>query len=193
MDQFKINAPKDYCKYFHTNSEGLVSIDGRGNTITLDMDLSTHMDCKSPEDLWNHRKTRQVLHSNDLPAQERGPPTAQLLPWTYPPQWAYQPYFAKGPPRDDDVGGSILRDPNIDQRLLGAAINQLPSHLSSRFVPMRSALLSHGTDSAENLHQVSPQSQSSAPPSESPTPDMTHKLIGENNRLREEFDRFKKH
>ena len=37
-----------------------------------------------------------------------------------------------------------------------------------------------------------PQSQASAPPPESPTPKMTHKLVEENNRQREEFDRFKK-
>ena len=98
----------------------------------------------------------------------------------------------RDPSRGDDVVGPILRDPNIDQGLLGAAISQLLPHLSSRFVPQRSALLTPWLGSAENLHQVSPQSQASAPPSESPTPDMTHKLVGENNRLREEFDRFKK-
>ena len=37
-----------------------------------------------------------------------------------------------------------------------------------------------------------PQSQASAPPPESPTPNMSHKLVEENNRLREEFDRFKR-
>ena len=88
--------------------------------------------------------------------------------------------------------GPILRDPNIDQELLGAAISQLPPHLSSRFVPQRSALLSHWPGSAENLPQVLPQSQASAPPPESPTPNMTDKLVQENNRLREELDRSKK-
>ena len=38
MDQFKINGPQDYSKYFHTNSEGLVWVDGRGNPIPLDME-----------------------------------------------------------------------------------------------------------------------------------------------------------
>ena len=37
-----------------------------------------------------------------------------------------------------------------------------------------------------------PQSQASAPLPESTTPNMTDKLVEENNRLREEFDRFKK-
>ena len=73
MDQFKINVSQDYCEHFHTNREGLVWIDRRGNPIPLDMDLSAHMDCKSPDDLWNHRKTRQGLHSKDLPAQRRAP------------------------------------------------------------------------------------------------------------------------
>ena len=83
-------------------------------------------------------------------------------------------------------------DPNIDQGLLGAAISQLPPHLSSRFVPLRSALLSHWPGSAENPPQVFPQSQASAPPPKSPTHNMSHKLVEENNRLREEFDRFKR-
>ena len=39
---------------------------------------------------------------------------------------------------------------------------------------------------------MSPQSQASAAPSESPTPDMTHKLIEENNGLKVEFYIFKK-
>ena len=69
MDQFNINGPQDYSKYFHTNIEGLVWVDGRGNPIPLDVDLSSHVDCKSPDDLWNNRKTRQGLHSKDLPAQ----------------------------------------------------------------------------------------------------------------------------
>ena len=88
--------------------------------------------------------------------------------------------------------GSILRDPNIDQGLLGAAIIQLPPHLSSRFVPQRSGVLSHWPGISENLHQVSPQSQASAPPSESPTPDMTHKIIEKNNKLRGKLYIFKK-
>ena len=65
-------VPKISYKYFHTNSEGLVWIDGRGNPIPFDMDLSTHMDCKSQEDLWNNRKTRQGLHFKYLPAQGKG-------------------------------------------------------------------------------------------------------------------------
>ena len=119
------------------------------------------------------------------------PPTAQLLPRIYPLTEPISPILAR-PPGDDDVVGPILRDPNIDQGLLGAAISQLPPHLSSRFVPQRSALLSHWSGSAEDLHQVLPQSQASAPPPESPTPNMSHKLVEENNKLREEFDRFKK-
>ena len=100
------------------------------------------------------------------------------------------PILPRDPTGDNDVVGSILRDPNIEQGLLGAAISQLPPHL--RFVPQRSALLSHRPGSAENPQQVLPQSQASAPPPESPTPNMSHKLVEENNRLREEFDRFKR-
>ena len=57
MDPFKIKGPQEYCKYFHTNSDGLVWIDGRGKPIPLDMNLSTHVDCESSEDLWNNTKT----------------------------------------------------------------------------------------------------------------------------------------
>ena len=125
--------------------------------------------------------------------REGDPPTVQLLgPEHTPLTEPISPILPRDPPGDDDVVGPILRDPNIDQGLLGAAISQLPPHLSSRFVPQRSALLSHWPGSAENLHQVLPQSQASAPPPESPTPNMTNKLVEENNRLREEFDRFKK-
>ena len=53
-------------------------------------------------------------------------------------------------------------------------------------------MLSHWPGSAENPPQVLPQSQASAPPPELPTPNMSHKLVEENTRLREEFDRFKR-
>ena len=88
--------------------------------------------------------------------------------------------------------GLILRDLNIDQGLVGAAISQLPLHLSSRFVPQKSALLSHWPGCAENLHQVLPQSQASVLLPESLIPNMTNKLVEESNRLREEFHRFQK-
>ena len=125
--------------------------------------------------------------------REGDPPTAQLLSRTYPPSLSpLAPILPRDPPGDDDVVESILMDPNIDQGLIGAAISQLPPHLSSRLVAQRSALLSHWPGSAENPPQVLPQSQASAPPSESPSPNMSHKLVEENNRLREEFDRFKR-
>ena len=124
--------------------------------------------------------------------REGDPPTAQLLPRTCPLTEPISPILQRDPPGDDDVVGPILRDPNIDQGLLGAAISQVPPHLSSRFVHCRSALLSHWPGSTENLHLVLPQSQAPAPPPESPTHHMTNKLVEESNRLREEFDRFKK-
>ena len=85
------------------------------------------------------------LHSKDLPAQERE--TSQqhsCYPEHTPLTEPTNPILPRDPPRDNDVLGPILRDPNIDPGKLGAAISQLPTHLSSRFVPQRSALLSHG-------------------------------------------------
>ena len=66
--------------------------------------------------------------------REGDPPTAWLLPRTYPLTEPISPILPRDPPGDDDVVESILRDPNIDQGLLGAAISQLPPHLSSRFI-----------------------------------------------------------
>ena len=88
--------------------------------------------------------------------REGDPPTALLLPRTYPLTEPISPILPRDPPGDDDVVKSILRDPNIDQGLLGAAISQLPPHLSSRFVPQRSTLLSHWPGSAENPHRCCP-------------------------------------
>ena len=104
MDQFKINGPQDYSKYFHTNSEGLVWVDGRGNQIPLNMDLSSHVDSKSPDDLWNNRKTRQGLHSKDLPAQGRGPTNSMATTQNIPPLTEpISPIFPRDLPGDDDV------------------------------------------------------------------------------------------
>ena len=85
MDLFKIKGPHNYFKYFHTNSEGLVWIDGRGNPIPLDMDVSTHVECKSPVDLWNNKKARHRLHTKDLPSQGMGPSNSTAATQNIPP------------------------------------------------------------------------------------------------------------
>ena len=95
MDQFKINGPQDYIKCFHTSSEGLVWIDGRGNPIPLDMDLSTHVDYNSPDDLWNNRKTRQGLHSKDLPAQGKEPSNSTATTQNMPPSLSPSAQFCQ--------------------------------------------------------------------------------------------------
>ena len=85
-------------KYFHNNSEGLVWVDGRGNPIPLDVDLSSQVDCKSPDDLWNNRKTRQGLHSKDLPAQGRGPTNSMATTKNIPPSLSPLAQFCQGIP-----------------------------------------------------------------------------------------------
>ena len=125
MDQFKISGSQNYCKYCHTNSEEFIWIDG-GNPIPLNMDLSTSVDCKSPEDLWNNRKTKHGLHSKDLPAQGRGSSNSTAATQNIPPHWAPSPILPRDPLRNDDVVGPILRECNVDPGKLGAAISQLP-------------------------------------------------------------------
>ena len=58
--------------------------------------------------------------------REGDPPTAQLPPRTYPLTGPISPILPRDLPGDGDVVGPILRDPNINQGLLAAAISQLP-------------------------------------------------------------------
>ena len=57
MDLHTIMGPKDYHKSYHTSSEGLVWLDGRGNPIPLSHTLGAHVEVIDPNDLWNSIQT----------------------------------------------------------------------------------------------------------------------------------------
>ena len=51
MDLHKINRPKDYQKFCHTSSEGLVWMDWKGNPIPLSHTLGAHVEAIDPTEL----------------------------------------------------------------------------------------------------------------------------------------------
>ena len=66
MDHPKITGPKDYQKFYHMSSAGLVWLDKKGNPIPLLQPLDMHVETISPLELWNSSpQTNFVAPSTD--------------------------------------------------------------------------------------------------------------------------------
>ena len=72
MDLHKIKGPQDYHKFYHTSSEGLVWLDGKGNPIPLSHMLGGHVEAIDPTDLWNSIQTRNKVHKQNIPVHGHG-------------------------------------------------------------------------------------------------------------------------
>ena len=73
MDLHKINGPQDYRKIYHTSSEGLVWLDGKGNPIPLSHMLGGHVEAINPTELWKSMQTRSKVHRQNMPVLGHGP------------------------------------------------------------------------------------------------------------------------
>ena len=73
MDLNKIMGPMDYQKFYHTSSEGLVWLDGKGNPIPLSHMLGVHVEPIDPSELWNSIQTRSKVHKKNVMALGHGP------------------------------------------------------------------------------------------------------------------------
>ena len=73
MDLHQINGPQNYNKFYHTSSEGLVWLDGKGNPIPLSHMLGAHVEAIDPTELWNSIQTRSKVHRQNTPALAHGP------------------------------------------------------------------------------------------------------------------------
>ena len=63
MDSQNIKRPWDYQKYYHTFTEGLICLDGRGNPIPLSNKLGIHIEAFDPIDVWNSIQKRDKVHT----------------------------------------------------------------------------------------------------------------------------------
>ena len=79
MDLHNIKGPQDYHKFYHTSSEGLVWLDGKGNQIPLSHMLGTHVEAIDPTDLWNLIQTRNKVHKHNFPVHGHGPTNSTTI------------------------------------------------------------------------------------------------------------------
>ena len=73
MDLHNIKGLQDYHKLYHTSSESLVWVVGKGNPIPLSHTLGAHVEATDPTDLWNLIQTRNKVHKHNIPAHGHGP------------------------------------------------------------------------------------------------------------------------
>ena len=68
-----IKGPEDCQRFFHTDREGNIWLDGKRNPIASDNPLmGTEVESVSPSELWKGRSTRSNIHSTEAPAQRGG-------------------------------------------------------------------------------------------------------------------------
>ena len=79
MDLHNIKGSKDYHKFYHTSSEGLVWLDGKGNPILLSCMLGAHVEAIDPTDLWNLIQIRNKVHKHNIPVHEHGPSNSTTI------------------------------------------------------------------------------------------------------------------
>ena len=84
MDLHKIKGLHDYHKFYHTSSEGLVWLEGKGNPIPLSYMLGAHVEAIDPTDLWNSIQTRSKVYKQNIPVLGRGPTNSTTIDSNYP-------------------------------------------------------------------------------------------------------------
>ena len=79
MDSQNLKGPQDYHKFYHTSTEGLIWLDGRGNPIPISHTLGTHIEAVDQNDLWNSIWTRNKVHTHAVPAHRSGPSNSTTI------------------------------------------------------------------------------------------------------------------
>ena len=80
MGLHNIKGSQDYHKFYHTSSEGLVCLDGKGNPIPLSHMLGAHAEAIDPTDLWNLIQTQEQSTQIQYPSPwDMVPPIAPPL------------------------------------------------------------------------------------------------------------------
>ena len=79
MDPHQIMGPQDYQKFYHTSSEVLVWLDGKGNPIPLSHMLFVHVEAIDPLEFWNSIQTRRKVHKHNISALGHGPTNSTTI------------------------------------------------------------------------------------------------------------------
>ena len=149
MDLHKINRPQYYNKFYHTSSEDLVWLDGKGNPIPLTHMLGTHIEAINPTELWNLIQTRSKVHRQSIPVIGYGPtnstaigPNTPLL--TTPTSPIMDHHVEVNQPEGSTMAmvKDLLGDRHIQPRMMQSAL----SAVTSLFTPNKSTQLPGSND-----------------------------------------------
>ena len=134
MDLHNIKEPQDYHKYYHTSSEGLVWLDGRGNLIPLSHTLDAHVEAIDPNDLWNSIKTRNKVHKHNIPVQGHGPSNSTTIDSNTPLMTTSTSPIMEQHVEMSQLEGSsmatvkeLLEDPQIQPSMMQSVLNSITS------------------------------------------------------------------
>ena len=190
MDLHKINGPQDYSKFYHTSSEGLVWLDGKGNPIPLSHTLSAHVEAIDSTELWNSIQTRSKVHRQNIPVLGHGPtnstaidPNTPLMTTPTSPIMDHPVEVNKPEGSNIAMAKDLLEDPHIQPRMMQSALGTV----TSPFTQNKSTQLTESNDPIVP-HKVPVRSA----PNDTDTHDFNKELNTYKDRLTLELNNFKK-
>ena len=134
MDLHKTKGPQDYHKFYHTSSEGLVWLDGKGNPIPLSHTLGAHVKAIDLTDLWNSIKTRSKVHKQNMPVLGHGPTNSTTIDsntplMTTPTNPIMEHHVEVSQPEGSSMVmvKELLEDPHIQPGMMQSALHAVTS------------------------------------------------------------------
>ena len=190
MDPHKITGPQDYQTFYHTSSEGLVWLDGKGNPIPLSHTLGVHVEAINPAELWNSIQMRSRVHKPNITALGHGPTNSTTIDTNTPLMTTPTNPILEHHVEVSQLEGSsmvtvkeLLEDHHIQPGMMRSAL----SAVTLMFTPSKLTL------STENNDPIAPNEVPvSFTPNNIETPDINRELNTYKDRLALELHNFKK-
>ena len=130
----KIKGPQDYHKFYHTSSEGLVWLDGKGNPVPLSHMLGAHVKAIDLTDLWNLIETRRKVHKQNIPLFNHGPTNSTTIDsnmplMTTPTSPIMEHHVEVSQPEGTSMAmvKELLEDPQIQPGMMQSALSAVTS------------------------------------------------------------------
>ena len=190
MDIHKIKGPQDYHKFYHTSSEGLVWLDGKGNPIPLSHTLGAHVEAIDLSDLWNSIQTRNKVHKQNIPVHGYGPTNSTTIDsntplMTTPTSPIMEHHVEVSQPESSSMAmvKELLEEPHIQPSMRQSALHAV----TSLFTPNKPTQLLESDDPVVP-HKVLVNST----PNSIDSPDINKELNTYKGRLALEMNNFKK-
>ena len=190
MDLHKVTGAKDYQKFYHTSSEGLVWLDGKGNCIPLSHTLGVHVEAIDPPELWNSIQTRSKVHKQNVMALGHGPRNSTTrdanAPLMTAPTSPIIDHPAKVSQLEDSSMATVKELPE-DSCIQPGMMRSTLSSVTSLFTPRKLTLLTDNSDPIVTNRALVGSTHNNIA-----TPDLNRELNAHKDRLILELNNFKK-